>query len=323
MILKKLKIPYHVLQLESVVPRLRHGPTHEKLSEKLRRYQSGFNGEKSVCYPLSFLPQDDYHLIHDLRLCDGTHHFQMDWLIIHTNFITLLEIKNLAGMITLDTRLNQMKRELNGKTELFNDPLVQAENLKDLLNIWIRQHNLCSIPIYEFVVFSSPHAYVQTTSHDDPALRKIVKPANLKRTITALPQVDSRHSLTKEKLLTLGHDMVSSHQTRKPNLFQSENLSVDDIMPGVRCPNCGRLQMKKVEASWFCSSCKTLSKHAGITALRDYYLINGPKITNQQCRNFLLMDSASSAKHLLQSLNLKYKGDNRGRVYFLSFTDLD
>ncbi|MFD2625054.1 nuclease-related domain-containing protein [Salibacterium salarium] len=49
----------------------RTSPTHPerpKIQEQLAMSYAGYRGEESMNYHLSFLPDDDYYILHDLRL---------------------------------------------------------------------------------------------------------------------------------------------------------------------------------------------------------------------------------------------------------------
>ncbi|WP_188803666.1 nuclease-related domain-containing protein [Sporolactobacillus putidus] len=320
MIHKPFKIPLHVQQLQAVSVRLRPGPIYEEIQEKLKKYMAGCNGERSIDYPISFLPNHEYHILHDLRLFDGQHYFQVDCLILHPAFITLLEVKNIAGTITIDNLLNQLAREIDQNQDVFDDPISQAENLKNQLIVWLSRRCGLSIPVIEFVVFTSSNAFLQITNPDDPSVQKIVRPANL---IKRIVQSRSRFpaGITNKELRSLSKKLIKNHHPRKADLFRSGLMTPDDIIHGVMCPYCGRIPMQRQKKTWFCTNCGKKSMTAHIAALHDYYLIFGSEITNKGCRKFLRLDSGSSANYILKSMKLKFSGENRARVYYLDFEE--
>ncbi len=83
------------------------------------------------------------------------------------------------------------------------------------------------------------------------------------------------------------------------------------------CEKCLSFSMVRTKGKWICPSCQFVSKNAHIQAIIDYLLIN-TTITNQQCRDFLVISSEHIAKHLLRSMKLSYVGKTNTRKYFLS-----
>ncbi|WP_205173528.1 nuclease-related domain-containing protein [Bacillus pakistanensis] len=51
-------------------------------------------------------------MLHDLRLFDGQHHFQIDTLIITSKVIFIIEVKNISGTVIFDSAYNQLISEL-------------------------------------------------------------------------------------------------------------------------------------------------------------------------------------------------------------------
>lgn len=89
------------------------------------------------------MPDDEYFILHDLRLWDGKHFFQIDVLILHAKYALILELKNIIGELYLDTDLHQMIRIKEEEKEAFPDPII---------------------PIYSLVVFSNPKSILRLSS---------------------------------------------------------------------------------------------------------------------------------------------------------------
>ncbi|WP_144061515.1 hypothetical protein [Bacillus sp. 1NLA3E] len=96
-------------------------------------------------------------------------------------------------------------------------------------------------------------------------------------------------------------------------------ISRAGLRNGVFCPDCKCLGMSYHHGSWFCPRCKCQSRDAHLPALRDYFLLWGPEITNRQFRDFLCIDSVHKASKMLKKLNLPSIGTKKQRVYQLSF----
>lgn len=105
MIVKERKMPVHLLQLEALLRRLpAHHPKRNVVAENLAKFMAGYKGEQAIEYPLSFLSEIKYSILHDIRLFDQKHYFQIDALIVSSCFLLFLEIKNIFGTLIFDTK---------------------------------------------------------------------------------------------------------------------------------------------------------------------------------------------------------------------------
>ena len=92
MIVKERKMPVHLLQLEALLRRLpAHHPKRNVVAENLAKFMAGYKGEQAIEYPLSFLSETKYSILHDIRLFDQKHYFQIDALIISSCFLLFLK----------------------------------------------------------------------------------------------------------------------------------------------------------------------------------------------------------------------------------------
>lgn len=319
MYLKKIKIPYHVQQYEAFSRRLAPAALRADAESRLKRGMAGYRGEQSLDYPLSYLPNEEFFIIHNLRLFDGAHYFQIDFLILCPRFFVIFEVKNIAGKLTFDTELLQLIRELNQTTDVFDDPISQAENLNAQLFEWLEARcGISAMPIVDRVVIAS-HAQLQVTDLKNHRIRKIVRRSNLKSALIKLNQQHSKECLDAKLVEEIAKTLLAQHQPSIINIFSSSPAEPNDIIRGVQCPDCGILPMNRDNRIWHCASCGHVSKTAHLAALRDYFLIFGPAITNKQCRDFLMLDSATIAKRLLQAVTSHYEGEKKARIYHLSF----
>ncbi len=76
--------------------------------------------------------------------------------------------------------------------------------------------------------------------------------------------------------------------------------------------------MLKEKHGWCCSNCNSVSKNAHLDALRDYVLLLGMTITNSELRESLNIQSSSTIKRLLHTMNLPHTENNKGRKYDLT-----
>ncbi|MDN3955860.1 nuclease-related domain-containing protein [Sporolactobacillus laevolacticus] len=314
--MKKIEIPYHVHQYEVFIRRLKPGPLRDDLTSLYKRAMAGFRGEQSLDYPLSYLPNEEFSIFHNLRLFDGLHHFQIDFLVLCSRFALILEVKNIIGKLTFDTDLNQLIRELDDATDVYDDPILQAEYLKMQLGEWLDRHFGISVPIVDLVVIASS-AQLQVTDLKSDKIKKIVRRAKLKAELLQLNEQFTKEHLSPETMKKVADQLLANHHPRVIKKFTTR-LKPDDLIQGVQCPDCGAFSMMRKARTWYCHSCDRTSKNAHIEALYDYLHIYGPKITNKKCREFLKFNAESTVKKLLHTFSERYEGGTKSRTYFLS-----
>ncbi|EMJ6443159.1 nuclease-related domain-containing protein [Bacillus cereus] len=316
MIVKERKLPVYLLQLEALLRRLpAHHPKRNVVVESLAKFMAGYKGEQAIEYPLSFLPEAEYHILHDIRLFDQKHYFQIDTLIVSSYFLLFLEIKNIIGTLIFDANFNQLIRIADGTTEEgFPDPLLQLKRQEMQLRKWLNLHDLHNIPIESLVVISSPRTIIKTS--DEILSSKIIHSANLPNRIK---QIKNQY---KEKVIDningLIGQIMNEHIPQRQNVLAQYKIKKEELLKGVQCEECFTMAMLKEKQGWRCSNCNSMSKHAHLRAVQDYTLLFSIITTNSELREFLNMESSSAVKRLLQTMNIPFTGNNKGRIYDLT-----
>lgn len=315
MIVKELSVPIRVLSLEATRDRLREDhPIAGDIQQELKRRLAGFNGERAVSYYLDFLPAKDYYIFHALRLPSGKYFFQMDYLLLTTRCLIILECKNFYGTISFEESFNQLIRTANDKEEGFQDPISQAKWHRQQLLKFLHSHQI-SLPVEYLVVISNPSTIIKTSPQNKLALNKVIHGHSLLERIEKIVERYQNEIIDLKGVRKLSKLLLKYHTPETYEVLEKFGLCERDILTGVRCPNCQRLPMKRVQGAWICPACDCKDKKAHISALNDYFLIMGPTITNQKLREFVHLESEDTAKRLLRSMNLPATGTNKGRVY--------
>ncbi|MBP0725098.1 NERD domain-containing protein [Bacillus sp. RG28] len=322
MIVKPRNMPIYIKKLEALLRRLpQDHPKREFISNNLLKRATGYKGEKELDYPLSFLPEDEYMIFHDLRLYDGSHYFQVDSLIVSQHFVLILEAKNIQGTLQFDPDFNQLIRIYGGKEEAFSDPLLQVERQTSQLKKWLKMHKLSQLPIESLVVISTPRTIIQTFSNNPQIRNKVIHCAKLPFKIKSIKESFPNKILNTKKFLQLKIELKENHIPLEIDIFKHMDISESEVQNGIQCINCFAFSMERREANWICSICQHKSKTAHINSLNDYALLFGKEITNQKLREFLNVHSSSVAKKILSSMNLNSTGKNKGKIYYLEIND--
>ncbi|WP_379970436.1 nuclease-related domain-containing protein [Ectobacillus sp. sgz5001026] len=318
MIVKKREIPLFLLKLKALLRRL--PPQHPKfpvISEDFKKRQSGYNGECSIDYQLSFLDETKYSIFHDIRLQDQTHFFQIDTLLMSTKFALIIEVKNIAGTLYFDPLFEQLIRTKDGEETAFPNPIHQVQRQELQLRNWFAAQRLKEVPIFSLVVISNPQTIIQTAPSPTNLPNKVIHRNLLPTKINQFENKIKAPILT-EKELKKGIRLLQKHHTEADvSILERYQISSDELINGVFCPSCESIPLTKIHGAWLCQTCQTKSKDAHFAALNDFKLLIGPNITNGQMREFLHIPTMKAASRLLLSMNLPYTGAKKNRIYQL------
>lgn len=317
---KERKPPIKLLQTEALLERLKphNHPKRPSIELDLKKRRTGYNGELTVDYHLSFLTDKKYMIFNDIRLPIAPDYFQIDSLLVTPHYSLPIEIKNISGILTIDPEFNQLSKQFNGIETGYPDPINQANRQKMFLQRWFHNHKLPCPPVEFLVVFSNPSTILKMVPGHKriPPYDRMIHAQNIVREISKLNTQYTREVIDLKKVKRL---LLNQHRTNYSSILNKYELTESDIIKGVQCERCSQIMIRKT-GNWLCPGCSHLSRTAHIQAIEDYFLLIKPTITNQELRNFLNLSSSKSATLILQSLNLKTTGSTKGTVYTKIFT---
>lgn len=322
MIVKKRSIPLVNLKLEALLRRIL--PSHPKvpiLKENLLKRNAGYQGERSLDYPLSFLHEKEYLIFHDLRLKVGSHYFQIDTLVICQKFILIIEVKNIMGTLYFDQQFHQLIRTINGEETVFPDPVIQLKRQMFQLKQWLDSKQIVTLPIIPLVVISNPKALIQTSSANGELNKMVINRYYLS---TRLQQIEKEYdldTLSLKEIKKLSRLLLKEHTPLVQQVLEQYEIKPSEILTGVICPSCGHLPMTRVNGSWLCQQCQQTNKTAHISALKDYFLLCSSQMTNKDAREFLNIESPFITSRLLRSMDFPSSGNTKNKVYMIEFEE--
>ncbi|WP_194189493.1 HRDC domain-containing protein [Clostridium chrysemydis] len=165
--------------LENLIKQVKTSKVNQiKTDYYLLKY--GIEGEKNIRYELnnSFLP---ILVLHDIRLEDGEHSAQMDYIILNPYFIMILETKRLTGDIYINEsgdfiRNFKTKSGKIYKKEGIFSPISQNERHVRILSKILKKHNLVNnFPILSCVTIANPKSIVTKTKAPKQIKSGIIK----------------------------------------------------------------------------------------------------------------------------------------------------
>lgn len=302
--------------LEAVLCRIRSNhPKIPVIQEQLRREKSGHQGELILDSFLHYLPYQDYYIIKGLRLANERHtHFQIDTLLLTPTHIPIIEAKNLAGTIEVDENRAQMIQ--NGEIG-YENPMLQAQFQLGELHRWLARFGL-PIASFEYLVAMTNLNCIIKTAPGSEAEFRVCRGRSV---IPRLNQFSAKYQqviYSHTDLQYISKVLLEHHVEPTFDIEKMYKIKRSEIFYKVHCPCCGQLGMKYQGGSWHCMRCSFKSKDAHLKALKDYYLIFGPEITNKQFREFLGLESIYVASKMLKKLGLPWSGTYKDRVYHLN-----
>lgn len=315
MIMIDRQVPIRIRKNEALLRRLINHPDKRTVLERdLKLRLAGFNGEKAIDYYLRKLPNNDYFILHGLRLKINLDYFQIDTLILTEKYALIIEIKNIAGELYFDTKFNQLIQTTpEGGVKGYQNPIQQARYQKqDLEKLF--QNKEILLPIEYLVTFSKPSTIIKTNSQY--AISRIIHAQYLIEEIERLNEKYKMVVHEKKTVKRMAKILIKLHCPETYDILKVYDLTQKDVKKGVCCINCGYLPMKRVYGSWICQNCGLNDVNAHISAIEDYFLLVDTQLTNQNFREFTYLKSDQTAKRLLNKMNLPYKGILRGRFYY-------
>ncbi|SEQ52041.1 nuclease-related domain-containing protein [Piscibacillus halophilus] len=315
MILKELQISPYLLQLESIIRRVPpNHPSFENIRDVLIREQAGYYGEAQLVFPISKLDfqHDD---LHNLRLQYNGHYFQLDFLLLTPRFLLIIEAKNYRDQVIFDDEFNQVLH----KDKVYQDPVVQVEEQKYQLEMWLQTKGFPHIPVETVVAMTNSQTLLKTSSENSIYKEKVV---TLPKLTSKIREISSRYPkpcISVSEMKWLGSQFIKEHKDYVSDIFLRTRINKSELASGVVCPNCGEIGMKIRNLRWDCSNCGFRSSDAYRTTLKDFYLLIGNEITNCEFRKFTGISSSSTAKAMLRRSNFPKLGTRRYTKYKLSF----
>ncbi|MDM5246415.1 nuclease-related domain-containing protein [Lysinibacillus sp. G4S2] len=279
-------------------------------NEQFRRVDAGFAGESRVDREwLELICPYTFFVLHNLNLMNSAQHsHQLDTLFICTNFMLVVEIKNINGRLDFDDITHQcIRTKPDGTVEGFPNAISQTQRHMQFLKVISQNY---SLPIEGAVIIANPNAIIASHPNTIP----IFHVSGLQKHLHSLFKKYSQATLSDKQLTQLAQHLLSKHQPLKipapidPSRFRH----------GVLCPKCQyKFKMHYVRGFWICSRCHYASEEIFAEALQDYRYLVRPTITNKQLREFFNIHSSDAANRLLRKFQFPFSGSYKNRVYHL------
>lgn len=318
MIAKERTIPLKIQVGEALKRRIPiRSPYRDELQEELNRRWAGYWGEQAIDHHLTLLDEKNYLIFHDLNLPWHGYTFQIDTLLISTNFALILEVKNISGTLFFDQVFHQLIRtNFEGVEEGFADPICQAQHHQIQLQHFWNCHRLTQMPVDFGVVMCNKRSILKTNPRREVIFEKVFKAHHILKYVQEMERTYTEEILSQKDLAKIKRVLIKNN-TPPRRLFMDRYLdSLKDIRTGVHCPNCFTIPMKRVNRKWHCTSCGVFSRDAHLETLRDYFLLVDSKISNKSFREFMQLSSSYVSSRMLADTQFPSSGATKDRLYY-------
>lgn len=322
MIVKPRNVPLKMQKLQALLYRLpdRH-PARPEIEQEYSWRKAGLKGELEIDYYISLLPEEDYLIFNGLRLPNGSKNFQIDTLLLSSQYALLIEIKNLAGELFYDQHSKQLIKTLNGKVEAKSDPIAQVKRQKYQFKRLLENFLPNNFPLEHLVVISNQSSILTTNPGGESIFKEIMFGESLIFRISEMESSHKKQLLSSTELKKVSDYLLECHQPLNQDILQQFTVSWHEIVAGVRCPSCNCLSMEWKRGIWLCATCKHHSKTAHINSIHDFVLLNNAPFKSSQIRLFLSIPTVWLTSRLLSKANLPSTGERRHRTYYLVLND--
>ncbi|MFD1036871.1 NERD domain-containing protein [Virgibacillus byunsanensis] len=305
-------------QLEALYGRT---PAHHQAKSFIeldyKKRRSGVKGEKDLEFPLSFLSDNDYLILHDIRIKDKNGYFQIDTLVLSMCYFLIVEAKNWYGTVLFDGEDQVVRIGDDGKEEGLPNPVSQVNLQRYRLQEWLSSNGIINIPIDYYVVFTSSSTIIKSISPDKPIPEAIIRNNQLLFRIQDMNEKYNTPRLTMEQLHELSTQIIAAHTPRTVNVLEKYCMSIDELIKGVFCPKCAAVPMDWQHGKWVCRSCHHMSKNAHVRAFHDHKLIISDTITNREARELLGVDCPDVIRRILLKEKYSCIGTTKNCYYKL------
>ena len=196
----------------------------DRLAKDIKKLTSGLNGEKTVAYELknSYLP---ILILQDLYLKNQDTTAQIDFVVIATSFILVIESKKLIDDIEVTNKgdFNRCFKTATGlvyKKEGMYNPVTQNQRHVDLLKRLLSEQ-MPALPVQDWdtllqsvVVLANPKTVIQDANAPAEIRDKIIKHDQLINHLKKLQEANTGVLLSEQDMRAIADILVSAHQER-------------------------------------------------------------------------------------------------------------
>lgn len=237
-----LQIPTSLLVYETLHARQSFSSKKRRLYEQLRK---GFSGEHKLTTYLKASDLNHVIPLYDCLFEVNNRELQIDCLLLTSDTIFLLEVKNYTGDYYLK---NNELHYVQTNTQLYH-PLTQLKRTEFLFKQMLHELKI-NWQVRSYVVFVNHHFMLYNASIQDP----IIYPSQIER---FLQKTNANAPALSERVERLANTLLKKRKQHS-DYARLPTYRMEQLKRGVFCKYCVTKLKRKHQYSLICSACKHL-----------------------------------------------------------------
>lgn len=189
---------------------------------------------------------------------------QIDLLLVHEEFVCVLEVKNMIGEFYFDSVNFQFHRIVDGRREGMRNPEAQLHRAVRAVSSFL------GIAVQGVIVLASRSGKVVEAPKYYPIVSLDYLPFHLEELAKGVALFDA--AALSSKLTGLPAWNSSRHW------LERHNITFESLRLGVTCPTCRKSSLDWRERKWHCSVCGFYSRDAHEVTLQEYAVLFGSEL---------------------------------------------
>lgn len=311
--IKKRGISGAFAGLASLVSRISESDENfKRIKSDYKNSRAGFAGELKVDKFLEELElKMPYYVLQNLNIKVGKKEVQIDTILIHPNFILVIEIKNMRGEFYFDPVTKHFYRINDaGEKEGMRNPEAQLSRSTTIIDSFLHNKGI-EMSSNGIIVFVSRAGIVMQASEK-------WKTIPLDSLVEYIEFLEKRTKLVipNETCKRLAFELLGEDRPEKPlGIVDHYNIPVEKVKKGVKCPQCNYIPILRKHSRWHCGKCGKESRDAHLNTLQEFRLLFGPEITSRSASEFMQHDSIYFAIRVLNKNAEMKKVKSRYRLF--------
>jgi len=268
-------------------------PAKDKVFGEVKRSLAGAAGEKRTAELL----ERELDLSEKAKIFRGVWlpylggFAQVDVLVMHTNFVCALEVKNMIGEFHFDSINYQFHRIIDGRVEGMRNPESQLHRAVKA------SEKFFGCKVHGTIVLSSRSGRVAVPPKLYPVIALDYLPFHIEK------MADPRLSHDIEDLEGLVRR--SRRHYNGPDLLKKYKVTRESLEVGVRCLGCRKIACEWRERKWRCVNCGAISSDAHEFALQEYSVLFGSELKTEFAYKWLGIENKYVLYRLLENSTIK------------------
>lgn len=266
--------------LKKLYARLHSEEIKVRIQQDIAKIEAGDFGEEIVAKRLNtYKNAIDIHIFHDVMLYQNGL-FQIDFLIVTSSCIIILEVKNISGHIYFTQNPQQLIRKIKGQPDQkFRSPETQIQKYIKQLEIWNYSHQY-NIPIYGAVVFPTLSSIVNS----DNTMTHILDLDEIEQFIYKQNQENTENTDVQKFINRIKEKAIDY---RINTLGEYYNFKLYHLNSDFLCPKCHSKMLKKSRRKWNCSNCTYTGQRIIKEELDEYLSYFHQDMLKQDLQKFM------------------------------------